>query len=1243
MSFQKADAYGRILVVLQGEGKSQELKRTVGSLRGESLDLICIAEDFADLPHGVTPLSPEQTAKEEWEYCFFLVSGDEIVDGSMTGVWDILQEKNPDLVYTDIILNLGDCEERIYKPDYSPDLLCSENYIGSRVIVSRQLLETLGIQIGRVFLDYNHVLRLAETAKCIEHLREAAIVIKEIDTENEQSEMHALQQHLIRVGLKGTVQKGCFDGTYHIRYDIAGTPLVSILIPNYEHLEDLISCIDSIRTVSTWPNWEIVIIENNSSDPKTFKGYKELLKDKRIHLIRYEGSFNYAAIMNLGVQYCQGEYIIQLNNDTKIISPEWIEEMLMLCQRKDVGVVGAMLYYPDNTVQHAGAVMIWQQQENIAAVSHAYKGYPRGEKGEMNRMGVIQNYSAVTGACMMIRKKVWQEADGMDENFAVAYNDIDLCLRLRNAGYVNVWTPYAELYHMESKTRTIDLSQKQIETATREVRLFSEKYNGMIRNGDPYGPPISAEDFVLRGQIQAHKEPTVYIPGIELDFSKNKNTAAFYEQYGFWEAEAQYTWTAGKKAGLLFRIPETRRDLIVRFSAFPFYRPQRMKIFVNGQELGILIVDQDKNYSFKIPHEIVSETVSLEIDLPDAQLISGVLGGNDKRCVGIAMKSMKIEEMSGSEVVQNLSKEITIVNSSERDKIQERIFSNDHSFYEGDSRIISLGISELRQNLLRWYPFRKNSRILEVFGGYGALTELLLEKGDAVTVIEPDPAKAYIIRERFLGNDHLTVLDDIGKLGKEAIFDYVIRVESELEDSHYYKDALDKIWWSDYLKSDGRFLWGLYNRLSINHFSAGNREILSGETAKRSDMSYVYCPLTKKEAEKACKDQGIAVLKWYYPYPDQCFTYEVFSDESINRRVPETDMFPNDENEVVFYDPIQTRKLMMNEGLGDIFSQAFFIEAGLVNERPESAEMDYIRISANRTRDKAICTAINYEGAIVTKWACYREGREHIQRVRSIEWQRGILYSVATRKEYEDAVVTPLFLSRSLLEQMLDLANHGQKDAFWAYLIQLKAILYSGEKRVCKNERKFTSVFGASELHTAMHWIAKISIDLVPNNIFPIKDRWIVIDNEWVFDFAIPGEYILWRSVLYLFSQNDLKEMLKDRNLLEFLEIDETSVSVFETWEHCFQTKYVGVNQIPRPVMTLVNMDDLNTDFQKKVEEKCLRLGEIETELQKLSNTKSFRFARKLLNMKRFLRRQKYQDAISETQNRLKECITRKE
>ena len=1243
MSFQKADAYGKILVVLQGEGNYQELQRTVCSLRDESLNRICIAEKLSDLPQGVILLSPEQTAKAEWEYCFFLVSGDEVASGIMAGVYSVLQEKNPDLVYMDTILKLGDSRERIYKPDYSPDLLRSENYIGSRMIVSRRLIETLGIQIGSEFLDYNHVLRLTETAKSIEHFREAAIIIKEMDTENEQSEMCALQQHLMRVGLKGTVQKGRFDGTYHIRYDIEGMPLVSILIPNYEHLEDLVSCIESIRDISRWPNWEIVIVENNSSDPKTFEGYKELLKDERIHLIRYEGSFNYAAIMNLGVQYCRGEYILQLNNDTKIISSEWIEEMLMLCQRKDVGAVGSMLYYPDNTVQHAGVVVICQQQENIAAVLHAYKGNARGEKGMLNRMGVVQNYSAVTGACMMIRKKAWQEVGGMDERFAVAYNDIDLCLRLRNAGYVIVWTPYAELYHMESKTRTIDLSQKQIETATREVRLFSEKYDEMIRKGDPYGPPVSAEAFALRGQIQVHKEPTVYIPGIELDFSKNKNTAAFYEQYGFWEAEAQYTWTAGEKAGMLFKIPGVCKDLIFSFTAFPFYRPQRMRIFVNGHELGILIVDQDKDYSFRIPHEIAGETVSIEVDLPDAQIIAAVLGGNDKRCVGIAMKTMKIEEMSGNEDVQNLCKEDILASRSEKDEIQDRIFSNDHSFHVGDSRAMSLSVSELRQNLLRWYPFRENSQILEVFGGYGAMTELLLEKGNAVTVIEPDPVKAYIIKERFTGNNRLTVLEDIRNLGKDSLFDYVIRVETELENSHYYQDALNKIMWRDYLKPDGRFLWGLYNRLSLNYFSAGKRELLSGESATPSGTIYACRPLSKSEAEKACEDQGMVILKWHYPYPDQCFTYEVFSDASINRRVPETDMFPDSENEIRFYDPVQTRRAMIREGLGDVFSQAFFIEAGSVNGEPESAEMDYVRISANRARDKAVCTAIHYMDGRVTKWACNPEGKEHIQRVRSNEWQRGILCSIATQKEYTDAAVTLLFSSKSLLEQMLDLAHLGQKDAFWAYLIQLKAILYSGDKQICKAEREFSDVFGASEVHTAMHWISKISIDLVPNNIFPVKDRWVVIDNEWVFDFVIPAEYILWRSVLYLFSQNDLKEMLQDRDLLEFLEIDATSVSVFEAWEHCFQTQYVGVNQIPRPVMSFINMDDLNTDFQKKVEEKRLKLAEIETELQKLSSTKSFRFGRRLLNMKRILKRQKNLDALSEIGKKLEDSSKSKE
>lgn len=215
-----------------------------------------------------------------------------------------------------------------------------------------------------------------------------------------------------------------------------------------------------------------------------------------MRVLIWNGIFNYAAINNFGVSHAQGEYVLLLNNDVEIISPDWIEEMLMFSQRSDVGATGAMLYYPDDTVQHAGVIL------GIGGVGgHAHKYFRRGENGYMSRMTIAQNYTAVTAACIMIRREVWNEVNGLDEGYAVAFNDVDLCMRIRKAGYLIVWTPYAELYHYESKSRGMEDTPEKQKRFSEEVRRFQSRWAKELAAGDPYYNPnltLEREDFSLK-------------------------------------------------------------------------------------------------------------------------------------------------------------------------------------------------------------------------------------------------------------------------------------------------------------------------------------------------------------------------------------------------------------------------------------------------------------------------------------------------------------------------------------------------------------------------------------------------------------------------------------------------------------------------------------------------------------------------------------------------------------------------
>ncbi len=282
-----------------------------------------------------------------------------------------------------------------------------------------------------------------------------------------------------------------------VRDPIEGEPLVSILIPNKDHREDLARCIDSIREKTTWPKCEIIVIENNSEDEETFRYYEEIGKDERIRVIRREGRFNYSAVNNAGFREAKGEQILLLNNDTEVVSPDWIQEMLMYAQREDVGAVGSRLHFPDGTIQHAGIGM------GIRIIAgHYFRGEAGDSKGYYGRLSYAQEVSAVTAACMMIPRRVYEEMHGLDESFSVVFNDVDLCLRIREAGYNIVWTPWAELTHYESKSRGTDTeTEEKKRFFVGETNRFLRKWYRVLEEGDPYYNPNltrDKEDFSLR-------------------------------------------------------------------------------------------------------------------------------------------------------------------------------------------------------------------------------------------------------------------------------------------------------------------------------------------------------------------------------------------------------------------------------------------------------------------------------------------------------------------------------------------------------------------------------------------------------------------------------------------------------------------------------------------------------------------------------------------------------------------------
>jgi len=421
-------------------------------------------------------------------------------------------EQDADFIYTDekaFRRSPSDADLPHFKPDYAPDTLRSYNYVCHFTVLKKSLLDEIGGGFRSEFdgsQDYDLILRLTEKAKRIVHIPRVLYywrshgnsVASDVSAKmyTIDAAQKALAEHLKRIGIKGKVKNSKVPTTYRIEYDIKDNPLISILIPNKDHIDDLAKCIDSVRNKSTYSNWEIIIIENNSTEQKTFEYYEELKQDKHIQVVFWDGEFNYSAINNFGALAASGEYFLLLNNDIEVITPDWLEQMLMFAQRKDVGAVGSMLYFPDDTVQHAGVIV------GLGAVAgHAHKNFKRDDDGYMYRQTIAQNYSAVTAACLLMRRDVFEEIKGLDEGFKVAFNDVDLCMRVRKAGYLVVWTPYAELYHYESKSRGYEDTPEKKVRLEGEIQRFQNRWKEEMKKGDPYYNPNltkEKEDFSLQ-------------------------------------------------------------------------------------------------------------------------------------------------------------------------------------------------------------------------------------------------------------------------------------------------------------------------------------------------------------------------------------------------------------------------------------------------------------------------------------------------------------------------------------------------------------------------------------------------------------------------------------------------------------------------------------------------------------------------------------------------------------------------
>ena len=507
------------LCLADGSGEKQErLSRLVKRYaKGDPRVRFCSLEEN----RGISENTNACLALASGEY-LALLDHDDCLD--VTALWEVakaIQRERADLIYTDeatFRYTPKDAYLPHYKPDFSPDLLRSYNYICHLTVFSRDLLERCGGHLNREYdgsQDYDLILRLSEQAAHIYHIprmlyfwrahRGSVARDPKAKPYALEAARGAIAAHLKRVGLVGKVEDAAAPSTYRIRYALTNRPMISILIPNKDQVGMLERCLQAILEKTEYPNYEILVIENNSTEAETFSYYQALLRHyEKVRLLVWKGEFHYSAINNFAVEHARGEYVILLNNDVEILTPSWIEEMLMLAQREDVGAVGALLYYPNGTVQHAGVIL------GIGGVAgHSHKHLQEGNTGYFYRLSVVQNLSAVTGACMMLPTSLFRSLGGMSMDFPVAFNDVDLCMRIQKAGYRIAFTPFAKGYHHESLSRGKEDTPEKQDRFLREIAVFKERWGEALEKGDPYYHPrltLQREDFSPMGRREMRKK-----------------------------------------------------------------------------------------------------------------------------------------------------------------------------------------------------------------------------------------------------------------------------------------------------------------------------------------------------------------------------------------------------------------------------------------------------------------------------------------------------------------------------------------------------------------------------------------------------------------------------------------------------------------------------------------------------------------------------------------------------------------
>lgn len=461
---------------------------------------------YRDMNGHISEASNSALELASGDFIALLDHDDELPAHALYMVASTLNKKpDLDMIYSDedTIDEQGNRFNPYFKSDWNPDLFRGQNMVNHLCVYRTELVRSIG-GFRKGFegsQDWDLALRISECISpaniyhiphILYHWRAvtgSTALGHDEKSYTKQASIKVLSEHLERTGQKGSVIP-TEDGYFRIRYNIPDPkPLVSIIIPTRNGLSLLHKCIDSILAKTMYPNYEILVIENQSDDPDTLNYLESLDSEGTVKLIHYNYPFNYSAIHNYAVRSAKGDYLCLMNNDIEIISEDWMDEMLGHAGREEIGAVGAMLYFPNNTIQHAGVLL------GLGGIAgHLYTNHPRGTRGYRYRATLAQNLSAVTAACLILKKEIYEEVGGMDENLPVAFNDVDFCLKIMSHGYYNLWTPFAELYHHESATRGRDDTQDKKRQFEYDCDYLKSRWSQLIKYDPFYNPNLALND-----------------------------------------------------------------------------------------------------------------------------------------------------------------------------------------------------------------------------------------------------------------------------------------------------------------------------------------------------------------------------------------------------------------------------------------------------------------------------------------------------------------------------------------------------------------------------------------------------------------------------------------------------------------------------------------------------------------------------------------------------------------------------